>query len=186
MKTIAIIIAALFATTGLSAQENNPKQLAGETQKNEKKEQRDSLQSSQYKETLALVRSMQFTLEADYLSNQYGYRKFVSPTLNFIIVDSTTSVIQTGKNVGIGYNGVGGITVKGNISSWKVLTNNKKKNMTAEMNVSSNIGFFNVIMNISASGNTNATLTGNWPGRLVYDGHLVPLDKSYAYQGSSL
>ena len=186
MKTIAIIITALFATTGLSAQENNPKQLAGETQKNEKKEQRDALLSSQFNETTALVNSMQFTLEADYLSNQYGYRRFVSPTLNFIIVDSATSVIQTGRNVGIGYNGVGGITAKGNISSWKVQTNIKKKNTTVEMNVLTNTGFLNVVMNISATGKTTATLTGNWPGRLVYDGHLVPLDKSLTFQGSSL
>lgn len=180
MKTIAIIIAALFITTGLSAQENMQNPDAG------KKEQRDVLRSKQFDATSALISSKRFTLEADNLSNQYGYRWFVTPNLNFIIVDSAESVIQTGRNVGIGYNGVGGITAKGKIGSWKVRTNEKKKNATVEMNVSTNIGFFSIVMNVSASGKATATVSGNWPGRLIYEGHLVPLDESYAYQGSSL
>jgi hypothetical protein len=186
MKTIAFIITALLIATGVSAQDNIQKQDADNSQKIEKKEQREALQSKQLKEISALINSKRFSLEADNLNNQYGYRWFVTPNLNFILVDSSESVIQTGRNVGIGYNGVGGITAKGAIKSWKVQTNEKQKTLTVEWNVSTNIGFFNIVMYVSSSGSATATLSGNWPGRLTYEGHLIPLDDSYAYQGSSL
>jgi len=186
MKTIAIIILGMFLATGLSAQENKSEQEAGSNKKTDKKEQREALLAQQFNEAKALVSSMRFVLEADFLSNQYGYRSYVNSNLNFIMVDSTQAVIQTGRNTGIGYNGVGGITAKGNITTWKVTTNEKNKTMNVEMSVSSIIGYFRVLMNVSADGRTTATLTGNYAGSLIYGGKLVPLDQSYAFKGSSL
>jgi len=186
MKTIAIIILGLFLTTGISAQENKSQSESEKNDKIDKKVQREALRAEKFKETKAIVNNMHFVLEADFLSNQYGYRNYVNSNLNFIMVDSTEAVIQTGRNTGIGYNGVGGLTAKGNITSWKVITNEKKKTMNVEMNVSSAIGFFRVYMNVSAEGHITANLTGNYPGSLIYDGKLVNLERSYAYKGSSL
>jgi len=186
MKTIAIIIAVLFLATGLSAQENNSKKEAAKKEQKERREQREAIMAQQFKETSAMLNSKRFVLEADFLSNQYGYRSIANSNLNFIMVDSTEAVIQTGNNVGIGYNGVGGITAKGNITRWAVTRNEKKKTISVEINVSTSIGFFQVFMNISASGKTTATLSSNWAGKLIYDGRLVPLDDSYAFKGSSL
>lgn len=185
MKTIAIIMA-LFLATGLSAQENNIKKEAAKKEQKERKEKREAALAEQFNETSAILNSMRFVLEADYLSNQYGYRSMANSNLNFILVDSTEAVIQTGNNVGIGYNGVGGITAKGNITRWVVNKNDKRKTMSVEMNVSTSIGFFQVFMDISVSGKTTATLSSNWAGKLIYDGRLVPLDDSYAFKGSSL
>lgn len=186
MKTIAIIILGLLLTTGLSAQENKPQSVSAKTDKTDKKVQREAIRAEKFKETKAIINNMHFVVEADFLSNQYGYRNYVNSNLNFIMVDSTEAVIQTGRNTGLGYNGVGGLTAKGNITSWKVVTNEKKKTMNVEMNVSTVIGFFRVYMNVSAEGHISANLTGNYSGSLTYDGKLVNLDKSYAYKGSSL
>jgi len=186
MKTIATIILGLFLATGISAQENKLQSESGKTDKTDKKIQREALLAEKFKETKAIVNNMHFVLEADFLSNQYGYRNYVNSNLNFIMVDSTEAVIQTGRNTGIGYNGVGGLTAKGNITSWKVITNEKKNTMNVEMNVSTVIGFFRVFMNVSAEGHISANLTGNYPGSLTYDGKLVNLERSYAYKGTSL
>jgi hypothetical protein len=184
MKTIAIVIAVLLAA-GLSAQETNPSKSQVKLTGKEKKEQREIRREQQFRQTLDIVNSQRYVLEADFLSNQYGYRTSAAANLNFIQVDTSDVVIQTGSNVGIGYNGVGGLTAKGSISSLKVTRNEKKKSMTTEMNVSTSIGFYRIVMNISADGKATATLSGNYAGRLVFDGRLVPLDASVTYKGSS-
>lgn len=186
MKTFAIIILGLFLTTGLSAQENKSQSESGKNDNIDKKIQKEALLAEQFNVTKAKVNSKHFVLEADFLTNKYGHRSFVNSNLNFIIVDSTEAVIQTGRDTGIGYNGVGGLTAKGNITSWKVNTNEKKRNMTVEMNVTTAIGFFTVFMNVSAEGHISAKLTGNYSGSLTFDGKIVSLDQSYAYKGMSL
>jgi len=75
---------------------------------------------SEYTATEKLIDSAAFVLTADFLSNQYGYRRIVEPLLNYIEVDSSQAIIQTGNSFGIGYNGVGGLTISGKINTWNV------------------------------------------------------------------
>ena len=75
---------------------------------------------SEYRATEKLIDSAAFVLTADFLSNQYGYRRIVEPLLNYIEVDSSQAIIQTGNSSGIGYNGVGGLTISGKINTWNV------------------------------------------------------------------
>ncbi len=185
MKILAIFLTALLFSTGLSAQESNPKQESGRLSRQERKEIRDAKTAKEFSETSELLNSMHFVLEADYLSNQYGYRVMANSNLNFILVDSTEAVIQTGSNTGIGYNGVGGVTARGNISSWKVQRNEKKKSILVQMDVSTSLGYFMISMDIDANGKTTATLSSNRAGKLIYIGNLIPLEESYAFRGSS-
>jgi hypothetical protein len=57
--------------------------------------------------------------------------------------------------------------------------------MHVHMDVSTSIGYYTIFIDISASGNTTATLTGNRPGRLVFYGRLQPTNETFAYKGSS-
>ena len=186
MKTIVIIILGMFLYTGLSAQENTSQTEAVKSSKSAKKAQREALIQEQFNQTKALINSNQFVLEADYLRNRYGYTKVTNTNLNFIMVDTTNAVIQTGNNTGMGYNGVGGLTASGNITAWKVQMNDRKKTMSVEMNVSTSIGYFNIRMSVLADGKTTATLTGNYAGSLTFSGKLVPLSESYAFKGMSM
>ncbi len=186
MKTLAIIILGMFFYTGISAQESGTQSGESSTRKIDMIKQHEAILAQQFNETKAIISNKSFVIQADYLSNQYGYRNFVNSDLNFIMVDSTEAVIQTGRNAGIGYNGVGGITTDGNITSWKVITNEKNKTLNVEMSVFSIIGYFNVMMYVSSDGSATATLTGNYAGSLTFSGKLVPLSESYAYKGRSL
>lgn len=177
MKTIAMIMLAMMFSLNLAAQKtgNPPKT----------KEQKAAEMEIKFKGMQNLLEDQCFVLEADYLGNGYDRRPVVS-TLNFIMVDSSATVVQTGNNFGVGYNGVGGLTVEGRVSKYVIVVDKKHKSFTVTWNMSSTVGFYNISMSVSSSGRATATLTSNTSGRLVYDGWLVPVSESRVFQGSKI
>jgi hypothetical protein len=183
MKTIAIIITTLFLATGVLAQDPANKEAANNLTK---KELRKAKLEADFQRTSALISSRQFVVEADWLGNSSGTRVSVSSNLNFISVDSSNAIIQTGSNSLFGRNGFGGVTAEGTITGWKEYTNAKSKSSSIRMDVSSRRGLFTIFIDISASGKATATLSGQTAGRLIYYGRLVPLNESNAYSGFSM
>jgi hypothetical protein len=156
------------------------------TRKEKKRLERKAEAEQKYAKTANLIDSMKFVLEANYLDNQRGNRIIVPTALNFIKVDSSDVVLQVGRNTGMGTNGVGGATAEGTISRYKVTKNDRNKSFDIVMNVSTNIGSYDVLMNVSSDGNARATISGMYPGKLVYEGDIVSLDESRIYKGRSL
>jgi uncharacterized protein YdeI (BOF family) len=178
-KIVILMILVLAIAVGTFAQDNKES-------KETKKEQKKAVLDGEYAATSAMLDSMQFVLEANMLRDARGNLANVTSNLNFIMVDSSTSVIQIGSNSSLGSNGVGGTTAKGSVSKWKVDKNDKKKSFTVSWTLMSSIGIYDVIIFVSADGTANATLSGITPGRLYFDGTIVPLAKSRVYEGRSL
>ena len=178
MNTRLIIIAVLLFAGGLSAQESTKQKLT--------KDQKDARIESEYQVMTRIINSKQFILEADFRSNQDGSRVPVASTLNFIKIDSAIAVIQTGNNFRVGYNGIGGITAEGRISKWEVMKNNKRKSFVISMNISTSLGFYDVFISVSASGNATATISGTTAGKLIYNGRILPLFESKSFQGMTI
>lgn len=174
--TIGLILSFGFSST-LMAQEN----MTREERKQSKKEKIER----QYKATKHILENKEFVLEANFLGNRYGQRINVTSTLNFILVDSTNAVIQIGSQTGAGYNGVGGITTEGQVTEYELTKNDKKNNFSLTMNVMTNIGIYDIFMNISADGHASARLSGLRGGQLTYTGRIVPENESYVYQGTT-
>lgn len=137
----------------------------------------------QYLDTILTHKS--FVLEADFIENQYGQRINVTPTLNFIRVDSLKAVLQTGSSRYLGYNGVGGVTAEGLLDRWEVTKNTKNMSYHIRFSVNTNIGFYDVMLNVTADNYARATITGLTPGRLTYTGHLRSLFDSRVYKGQN-
>ena len=175
MKTIAILMLAMMFSVNLAAQQtkNTPKT----------KEQKAAEKEMKFQGMHNLLNDKSFILEADYLGNGFDRRPVVA-ALNFVMVDSTATVVQTGNNFGVGYNGVGGLTVEGKVSKYTIAKDKKHRSFTVTWNMSSTIGFYTIFMNVSPSGRATATLTGNTSGKLVYDGWLVPASESRTFTGS--
>lgn len=134
-----------------------------------------------------MVSSRQFVLEADYLSNQYGRRIMVSPTLNFIIVDSAQGILQTASISGMGgSNMMGGVTAEGRITQYEMTKSAKSGTYTIKMMIMTSIGMYDIFLNVSPDGMASATIGGNWGGKLNYHGRLVPLGVSRVYKGRSV
>jgi hypothetical protein len=131
----------------------------------------------------SMIQNKSFVLEADYLENQYGIKRPVQSLLNFIELDSNNVVLQTGSNLGQGFNDVGGVTAEGDIQGLKVSKNVKNLTFFLRFTVMTNIGIYDVAMTIYSNKYARAEITGLSRGKLVYDGRILNLWESRAYKG---
>ena len=151
--------------------------------KEEKKEAKRAVAIANYQVLDTLLERKNFVLEADYLQNQYGNRIMVTPLLNFVRVDSTKVVLQTGTNMSLGSNGVGGVTAEGNMDRWRLVKDFKNLSYFLQFSVVTNIGTYDVSMTVNSDNNAQATITGLSRGQLIYDGHLETIANSIIYKG---
>lgn len=149
----------------------------------EKKELKQAELQANFNAIDTLLQRRTFVIEADFLENQRGNQVPVTSVLNFIMLDSTKAVLQTGSNYRIGYNGVGGVTAEGNIQNYKVSKDTKHLTYTVTFSVMTNVGIFDVFMNISSNTNATASITGLSSGQLTWDGRFQNLYKSDVYKG---
>jgi hypothetical protein len=151
-----------------------------------RQEQREARKAALYANFQAidtLLQRRSIVLEADYLSNQYGYRRPVNSLLNFIKVEPDDVILQTGSSFGQGFNGVGGVTAEGTLNSWKITKDVKHLNYSVRFNVTTNIGSYDVFMLIGANNTASATISGLTMGKLVYDGRISAVYNSTVYKG---
>jgi hypothetical protein len=183
MKTVRIKVVCLFWILGFLGIS-----LIGNSQdiklsRQEKKEVRKVRMAVNFSILDSLLNSKSFVLEADFLQNKYGERVPVVSNLNFIKVDKSNGILQTGATSGLGYNGVGGVTAQGTISDFKVFKDSKKLTYRVRFNLMSNIGTYGIFMNVSADNHATAMITGIGPGSLTWDGHLTTIYNSRVFKG---
>ena len=183
MKKIVIIILSLILVAPLFAQENKKEQ------RKAKKEANKEAKAKQEAETAAITKaslaSKKFVLEADFLMDRKGQRIVVQSNLNFIGVDSDKGAFQFGNGRDIGYNGVGGVTVEGDVQDFKI-EENKNGTLSVSFRIVSSFGNIFVSMTVNPFGNADATVRGNTSARLKYTGTIVPLGSSRVYKGSRI
>ncbi len=180
MKVYIVLLGILIFTQQINAQ--IPER---EVRKSERKEAKKERQEKKRKLTTDMVDKRTFVLKANYLSNSRGNRQIVNSTINFLQVDEDHAIIQIGSDTGIGYNGVGGITTDGRITSWEVV---EKKNDSyyIAFDVITSISHYNIRMDVRSDGSARATLTGLRRGNLIYEGNLVPIETSRVFRGNSI
>jgi hypothetical protein len=150
-----------------------------------KKEQKAEEEARKAEIIKIMVEHGRFVLEADQLRGKGGTIINVSSPINFIACDSVRGVIQIGNEGYVGINGVGGITIEGPISNYKVVRNSKNGSYRVSYNVLSSSGTYDVSMSVFGEGKADAVISSNWPGRLNYLGYLIPPSLSKVYKGTS-
>lgn len=160
-------------------------------QKALKKEQQalqDRIDSAYWEEALAAVKDTTFTLEADKVVFKYGQIAYVNSNTNFVSVNKNNAVVQVAFNVPVsGSNGIGGVTVQGTVSGYKITTD-KKGMTTVTMNVMG-LGISAQIWITMYKGTHEASvdILPNFNSqRLTLNGVILPLEKSNIYQGRTL
>jgi hypothetical protein len=131
----------------------------------------------------SLLNARSFVLEADFLQNKYGNRIPVVSNVNFIKVDKSKGILQTGSNFSEGYNGVGGETAEGPIGMWKITKNIKSLSYNLRFSLLTNFGNYDIFMTVTSDNHATATITGSGPGRLTWEGHLVTVNNSAVFKG---
>jgi hypothetical protein len=152
--------------------------------KKERKEAETASMTSNFHSQDTLIVSRQFVLEADYLQSKMGDLVSVSNTLNFVRVLGEKAALQTGSDSYVGYNGLGIVTTEGNISNYKVHRNNKNLTHRVTFTMVSNMGIFDIDMNIRADNSASATITSTNSGKLTWRGHIAAIYNSRIFKGA--
>jgi Domain of unknown function (DUF4251) len=177
-----ILTATVFSQEEETISKSELKKLAKEDKKAKKALEEEQIA----KLTDSMLVNKKFVLEADYISDGKGQRIPVSSTINFVVVDSLECILQIGSPGGIGWNGVGGVTVEGNISKYdlRIKEGKKGKSYYIMIVIMSSQGIYDISFQVSQSGYTDATVRSTTSGQLVYSGKLVEINKSRVYKGT--
>jgi hypothetical protein len=185
MKTMKLKTVSLFWILGLFCISLNSNSQERKLSRQELKEVKKAQLEANYRALDSLLNAKSFVLEADFLQNQYGDRIIVTPTLNFIKLNETNGILQTGSNWRMGSNNVGGVTAEGSIGKYYVYKDPKKMTFTLQFSLLTNIGHYDVIMFVMADASARATISGLGPGKLTWDGHLETIENSRVFKGQN-
>ncbi|OYT15129.1 MAG: hypothetical protein B7C24_14660 [Bacteroidetes bacterium 4572_77] len=125
-----------------------------------------------------------FVLEAQQVYNKIGEVFQLSPSLNFVYFNLEEAVVQLSFNGIVGWNGVGGITIKGRITKYEYEADNKNIPIYIEATIQGQEGFQDILVWISTNGNGEAQVTDLRGNRLKFTGEVVSLEQSRVFMGT--
>ncbi|MBB6459121.1 DUF4251 domain-containing protein [Flammeovirga kamogawensis] len=153
--------------------------------KEQKKAEQEAYEKIIHEQAVTAIDSQQFVLEANQLYDRRGRTVNVQSNINFIKVSGDVGVVQIGSASLVGYNGVGGITVDGKISDWKVRFDEKSKRTYVSFNIMGPTLTAKVTYDLDGVGNyANCRIDGVFSSsQLKMRGILKPNSQSKTYQG---
>ncbi len=138
------------------------------------KEQREKVLSTNISQA---IESGYFVLKTDRINNHIH----VNPSLNFIAVLGKEAYLQTANSSGLGANGVGGITVKGEIKRYTVKRNERTGGYTVQFSSEGPSAYLSIIMRFNATGQmATASIRPVWGRTIGFSGTVVPASASLA------
>lgn len=182
-KLVSLAMLALLTCTGM-LQAQTVKEMTRE----EKKAAQKALDQLLFDEAKQAIDNKTFVLEADQVVFKRGETAFVSSNTNFVAVKKDNAVVQVAFNIPVsGPNGIGGVTVTGGISNYKMSTN-KRGDIQISMNVMGTAISAQVNMTLyNGSDNATVEVSPNFSSnRFTLNGRLVPMQKANVYKGQSL
>ena len=184
-RVISVVIVALLILPAFTQELSKSEQR--KLQKQLKKEQQAEELAKSAEVVTAMVTFHRFVLEANSLRNKQGESIQVTSALNFVASDSITGVLQIGDDAGIGPNGVGGVTVQGEISDYKYSLHEKSGSYNISYILRTPVGTYDVRMTAFPDSRADATISNaTWGGRITFSGYLIPPGLSRVYKGTAL
>ena len=173
MNRIAVSAIIMLFTVTAMAQEKAA--LTREEKKAIRQEQKMQKEAMLARTTAEALRSGCFVLKADQVRGRGGYIASVNPTINFVAVEGKDAYVQLASSSGVGFNGLGGITLRGRITSFDMNQGDKNGSYNIVMNTVGPGGILTIMMNVNRTGEmASATVRTNWGQRVDMNGFLVP------------
>lgn len=193
MKKVLFLIAVLLVgfTTIMNAQSRKQREDAKREAWKQERQQKKALELQQdsvsFYQAIDALKNGSFVLEADNVVFRNGIMRFVSSNTNFVSVNDGNGLVQTAFNNFIySPNGIGGVTVKGNVSG---VSMNQDKDGNVYYNCSINGIAISATIFITLTGGTNqasVTINPNFSGNtMTMNGYLVPFSQSDVFQGTT-
>ena len=194
MKTLMQMIMAILVLTMVNpgfAQTKEEKREAKIERKQQKKLLKAERQNEEeqrlkenYERIVSLVRDSSFVIEAHTLFDRYNNSYPVSPATNFVMVEGDQITLQLGFMGVVGANGLGGLTIEGNIGSFEILDTTDNGSYRIRMNVNSLLlGTTEVGVAINRDGSARAYVRGTFRTRFSFNGILTSLEESTVHKG---
>lgn len=185
--TLLTFILVSLSTVSYAQSSSEVKRIERKTQRDAEKARIQAQEERAYAMASQALHDGQFVLEADQLVFKRGRSAFVSSITNFVMMDDNHASIQVASNSAIaGPNGIGGITVDGNVRGLKISTD-KKGNMNCSFNVQGVGISAQVHITLTRGSNSaSARISPNFhSNNLTLNGNLVPLSQSSVFKGRS-
>lgn len=156
------------------------------------REARKALEAQQdsiaYFKAVEALKAGSFVLEADNVTFPNGITRYVSSNTNYIQVDNGEGIVQTAfSNFAYtpGPNGLGGVTVEGNLSGLK-MKEDKDGNYFYSYTIQGIAISAEVFITLTGGTNqASVTVSPNFnSNNMTMTGHLLPLDESDVFQGT--
>ena len=194
-KVVLLASIMLFCLAGImNAQENRKEQREARREAARKKmEAEKALEAIQdsiaFEKAYEALKAGTFVLEADYIMFPTGITRYVTSSTNYVEVDDGQGIVQTSFSnfsYSPGPNGLGGVTVQGNISTPEIRTDKH-----------GNVFYSYSITGVAISATVSITLTGGTNEASAYispnfnnnnitmTGHIVPYEESVIFQGTT-
>lgn len=157
-------------------------------QRQSEKEAQKAKQEQEMRENkeraLELIDNKTFVLKAHTLYDRHLNSYQVQSNTNFVKINGDQAAVQLAFNNVVGWNGLGGITVTGHLTGFKVSDQDGLGPITVRADISStSSGFLSLYMTVFPDGLARATVTGDFGSRVTFSGYFVDLDGSGIYQG---
>jgi hypothetical protein len=194
MKKVLFLTAMLLLTTMVTfAQTSKEARAARREALKKEREARKALEAQQdtiaYLKAIEALKTGSFVLEANNVSFPNGIVRYVSSSTNYVQVDNGEGIVQTAFNnfaYTPGPNGLGGVTVQGNISGVE-LREDKHGNYYYNYTIQGMA--ISATVSITLTGGTNQAsvrISPNFNNNdMTMMGILVPLDESEVFQGTT-
>lgn len=152
----------------------------------QKKQLKEEMFGAQKEKLLQLANDRNLVLEATAIYGRHGFNATVTQN-NFVLIDSTNFVLQTSSPNAIGQNGLGGITLRGIITSYSVKPGKDKAPIviTAQVNTFG-LGGGTLIVRLNDQQNSSAIFTTNTGGTITLSGPVTSMEESSVYKGMNL
>ena len=153
--------------------------------KNEQRALQTRIDSVLWDDALTAVKDTAFTLEADKVVFKYGQIAYVNSNTNFVSVNKDNAVVQVAFNVPFaGPNGIGGVTVQGSMSGYKIQTAKKGTTLVTMNVIGAGISAQIWITMYQGTHDASVEILPNFSSnRLTLNGVILPLHKSTIFQG---
>lgn len=193
MKKVLLVTLLLFCISGVINAQQTRKEIreAKREAARKKMEAEKALEAQQdsiaFEKALVALKEGSFVLEADNIMFPNGIIRYVTSSTNYVEVQDGQGIVQTAFSnfsYNPGPNGLGGVTVQGNISEPEIKTD-KHGNVFYNFSISGIA--ISATISITLTGGTNeasAYISPNFNNNnITMTGHIVPYEESVVFQG---
>lgn len=184
---LVLILVSLSTVTYAQSRSSEVKRAERKAQRDAEKARIRAQEERAYTIAARALQDGKFVLEADQLVFKRGRSVFVSSITNFVMIDGNHASVQVASNSAIaGPNGIGGITVDGNVRGFKI-SSDKRGNVNCSFSVQGVGISAQVHITLTRGGNkASARISPNFhSNNLTLNGNLVPLSQSSVFKGRS-